>query len=462
MTSFVYAGARQKITIFVVINLLIAGYLGYALVAPASSIKTTLLPGTTTHGHYQIELDCNACHARDMSFIQDSCVRCHADELKLAGDTHPASKFNDPANAELLRVLDAQKCVTCHSEHVPEQTRPIGVTLPLDYCWHCHQDVADNRPSHRGMTFDSCATVGCHNYHDNSALYEKFLDSHHGESERLETRLVRTRDFSQRWRSQRPDRYPLLPEHADNPVRADNSNADVVERAVVDWADTGHAASGVNCSECHQSDSNDSSTWSDQVEMAACGNCHQAEVETFGQGRHGMRLAAGMSPMQPKFARLSMHSDAAHRELTCNACHPGHRFDTRYAAVQACLNCHADSHSSSYQGSGHAVLWQKELAGELPADSGVSCATCHLPRIESSDATLVTHHQNFNLRPIEKMIRSVCGNCHGLQFSLDSLADPELSLNCYSTAPSRTVESIDMAHRWFEAQSQKRSRRKQP
>ena len=54
----------------------------------------------------------------------------------------------------------------------------MGVTVPQDYCFHCHEDIAVDRPSHQGLAFNSCAIAGCHNYHDNSALYEKFLYKH--------------------------------------------------------------------------------------------------------------------------------------------------------------------------------------------------------------------------------------------------------------------------------------------
>ena len=36
-------------------------------------------------------------------------------------------------------------CVTCHREHRPGITRAMGVTMPDDYCFHCHQDIAKDR-----------------------------------------------------------------------------------------------------------------------------------------------------------------------------------------------------------------------------------------------------------------------------------------------------------------------------
>ena len=91
-----------------------ATYLGVAVTSDVSPGKRAMLPGETTHGHYQIELACNACHTEFMGVKQDACVSCHGAELKAEKDTHPASKFNDPTNAERLQQLDAQKSITCH------------------------------------------------------------------------------------------------------------------------------------------------------------------------------------------------------------------------------------------------------------------------------------------------------------------------------------------------------------
>jgi len=87
----------------------------------------------------------------------------------------PYRPFTNPRNAPLAEVLDARKCVTCHTEHQLEQTGPMGVSIAQDYCFHCHEDVGKNRPSHKDLGFETCATAGCHNYHDNRALYEDFL-----------------------------------------------------------------------------------------------------------------------------------------------------------------------------------------------------------------------------------------------------------------------------------------------
>jgi hypothetical protein len=174
-----------------------------------------------------------------------------------------------------------------------------------------------------------------------------------------------------------------------------------------------------------------------------------------------MRLAQGLSPMRPDWARLPMTDGSGHRELNCSSCHGAHRYETRHAASEACLSCHADSHSRAYKNSPHFRLWQAELSGEAPSGSGVSCATCHLPRevhaVNGVDHVRVQHNQNANLRPNEKMIRTVCLSCHGLEFSLDALADRGLIENNFANAPSRHVDSIDMALR-FRAETEAKKR----
>ena len=54
------------------------------------------------------------------------------------------------------------------------------------------------------------------------------------------------------------------------------------------------------------------------------------------------------------------------------------------------------------------------------------------------------HNQNDNLRPNEKMLRSVCMLCHGLGFSIDALADSKLIENNFSGKPGIHIESLDL------------------
>jgi hypothetical protein len=240
-----------------------------------------------------------------------------------------------------------------------------------------------------------------------------------------------------------------------------------------DWRETAHAAAGVNCTMCHGgSGSTTASTkgWSDHVAIKTCQHCHAGQFDTFVSGKHGMRLGAGMSPMSTAMARLPMHSHpdgqddvhggAAHAELTCNACHSGHRFDTKYAAAEACLRCHADDHSLAYASTAHAALWAAELDGSGDVNSGVSCATCHLPRLDTGVGVFVNHDQNASLRPNETMARDVCLNCHSLEYSLSVLADPQAKIECYRNPPRQRTPSVDMAHEWFEQQDAKRRARK--
>ncbi len=445
-----------------------------------ASVKTLLLPGQTTHGHYQIELACNACHTPLMGVKQDACLSCHQEQLNIAKDTHPAKKFNDPTNADRLKLLDAQKCITCHREHVPQRTDLMGLSLPTDYCYHCHQDVMSQRPSHKDFSFDSCATAGCHNYHDNRALYENFLWKHSDQPAMLERQQI-----AHRAQNHHP-RVPVKEHRAGqdtalvSPLTVADMNADKSidwsDAVLEDWASTAHAASQVNCSDCHVANSLASADdvsgvseasavtgkWSDRVDHQTCGKCHQRELAGFTAGKHGMRLALQISPMTPRLARQPMKSGRAHESLDCASCHSGHRFDTRLAAVEACLSCHNDRHSLAYQASTHYELWKRELAGEGQPGTGVSCATCHMPTLEDEDGNIfVQHDQNENLRPNEKMIRSVCNHCHGVAYSIDALADEDLVNHCFQGEPTTHIQSVDMVKAWFEGKKKKKKKRKQ-
>lgn len=427
----------------------VAAYLGYGLVGED---KQTFLPGQTSHGHYQIETACTACHATPFgggAVLQDACINCHGAELKAAHDSHPKSKFTDPRNADRVAVLDARLCVTCHVEHKPGLTHAMGVTLEDDFCFHCHADIADNRPSHRGFDFKTCATGGCHNFHDNTALYEDFLLKHLHEPALSSTPAVKTRNLGD-----------FIRTLADHPLQAlgreeQDAPADLrfEDRILHDWVDTVHAQAGVNCTDCHTVESPEGAPaqWIARPDHQSCARCHQAEDEGFLAGKHGMRLAQGLTPMTPGMARLPMKATAHERTLGCTSCHSAHRFDTRQAAVDSCLACHNDEHSLAYKGSPHHRLWLAELSGNGPPGSGVSCATCHLPRETHREAglerVLVQHNQNLNLRPNEKMIRGVCMDCHGLGFALDALADEALVKNNFNGQPAVHVQSLELAEK---------------
>lgn len=357
--------------------------------------KEVFLPGKTTHGHYQIELKCEACHKEDFTAaadFQDACVECHGQELERAEDSHPPSKFTDPRNAARVEKLDARYCVTCHAEHQPARTGTMGLSLPQDYCYHCHEDVAQERSTHEGLAFDSCASVGCHNFHDNKALYEDYL-VRHGREAMLLAEPLRASDTENVCPA--PERQKLK----------------------------------------------------DGVSIETCTPCHAAEAQSFTVGRHGMRVGQGLSPMTPKKARLPMDKAAEHRELTCSTCHEGEEGSSPLASeVEICEGCHVDEHTRAYRNSKHFEFLKLELEGKVAKGSGATCATCHMPRLKNEEGALwVNHNQNDNLRPNEKMIRSACGTCHGLPFSIDALADPELVMKNFTGRPSKHVESVDFA-----------------
>jgi formate-dependent nitrite reductase cytochrome c552 subunit len=251
-----------------------------------------------------------------------------------------------------------------------------------------------------------------------------------------------------------------------------------------DWLASTHAKSGVNCSGCHvvrkridsatrpddvtareRADSrrDDGPAWLKKPDHTVCAECHQSEVKGFLASRHGMRLERGLGSMSPAMARQPMKADARSKSLGCTSCHGAHSFDTRKAEVDACMSCHDDGHTRAYIGSPHHERWKKELAGQAPPGSGVTCATCHLPRVEHRQddvkRILVQHNQNDTLRPAEKMIRPVCMSCHGLGFSIDAIADATLALSNYRGRPKTHIRSIEMA---LEAESRaEESRRRE-
>lgn len=420
--------------VWLVTTLGIAAFLAFRMTGEDRSV---FMPGSMIDGHHQIALACDRCHTPFGGVTQEACLDCHEAELETARDSHPEDKFTDPRNAALLVRLDARRCVACHTEHRPEITGVMGVTLPGDFCHHCHADVARERPTHQGLSFDTCASSGCHNYHDNRALYEDFLVRHGGAAPETLPAAVPERSA---WISRKGfERVALTAADADGPA---SSGPELTSA----WAGSAHAAAGVSCSHCHR---NGGAPWVDHPARQVCRSCHELEYQGFVGGKHGMRWFVGFDSMSPAQARLPMKPDAFSTTLDCGTCHDAHAVDVRRAAVDACLSCHSDEHSEAYSRSPHFRLWQLETSGEGKPGSGVSCATCHLPRqrrrIARAERIVVEHNQNANLRPSEKMIREVCLACHSLAYSIDALADAELVRRNFSGSPSRHVPSIDMA-----------------
>jgi len=416
-----------------------------------SSDRSLFLSGALTNGHYQIGIKCEACHLTPFAGdegIQKACVQCHQQDLKLADDSHPKSKFTDPRNADRIKALDARYCATCHAEHAPERTHDMGVTMAQDFCVLCHQDIGKDRASHRGLKFDSCASSGCHNFHDNRGLYEDFLVQHAGEVDTLTYPLVPAKNNFL---------FRAVQDAVPAPLKAGAHNGPktlaVGSAVVMQWAASAHARGGVNCTDCHQQNKQGlpATGWTDHPNRDVCTRCHQQEADWFAQGRHGMRLAQQLPPMRPKLARQPMKPVSMDTELDCNACHQPHEVDTRKAAVESCLGCHDDEHSRAYKASPHYALWVREGEKIAAIDSGVSCATCHLPRENHPEAgrqrIRIQHNANFNLRPNEKMLRSVCLQCHGLAFSIDALADRKLVERNFKGQPQTHINSIDWAMR---------------
>ena len=451
-----------------------------AISAPAAvyfkkAEPTTFLPGRTSNGHHQIEKKCDACHTPFGGVAQNACVSCHADGLEAGEDSHTPGKFQDPRNAPQLGRLDAAHCVACHREHRPDETNRMSVSARPGFCAECHRDIGRERASHADLAFSTCTNTGCHNFHDNRAVYGDFLAKHRGEPELLPTPALPTRTTMLPSASAAGATLPAVegPAAANpdatarpGPTALVAANADVpsdipsdlgpghgpeeVTAAVAKWETSAHARAGVNCGGCHREEGRAGATWSWQPnQVTLCARCHGDEKRTFLGGKHGMRLAAGLPPMRPADARLPMQGtvarDAHERGLTCNRCHESHAPDLVTAAVERCESCHADNHTRAYRQSPHFALWQAELTGKGAPGTGVSCASCHLPRktdrLGDAPRVWVDHNQNANLRPVDKMARSVCMSCHGLQFSLTALADRAVVDGNFVSRPSQPART---------------------
>ena len=57
--------------LWIVIVVTLTAYFAYALLGGA---EEAVMPGESTHGHYQIELACSECHTKTMGVKQDNSI----------------------------------------------------------------------------------------------------------------------------------------------------------------------------------------------------------------------------------------------------------------------------------------------------------------------------------------------------------------------------------------------------
>ena len=433
---------NKNLILWLIIAGALGGRLGYIFFVGED--KTVILPGATTNGHYQIEQQCDACHTDEKkenvftsSGVPNSaCIQCHGQDLDDFSDSHPVRKFKNPENEVFLKHINALNCVECHKEHNLKITQPMGVTIPADNCAHCHvgTETLDNLETHKNLGFNTCEASGCHNYHDNVALSPGFLRKQYGKPDHLDEQVRQTSQLVARMLEDGfKARAPLTPAEADAPEdkMTDSAHIDA-------WAKSAHMRGGVNCMDCHQDESNEPGVaWIQNPTEKTCAQCHEPETNDFYKGKHGMRLAEGLSAMTPEMARIPMHTDVAHEALSCSSCHSSHQYDREFASYQACIQCHSDEHTQNYENSKHFKTWKSEVAGTGVKGSGVSCATCHMPTVKRGGQWIVNHNQNANLTPNEKMLKDTCLQCHGAEHAMSALADESLVIGNFHKKPEK-------------------------
>lgn len=213
------------------------------------------------------------------------------------------------------------------------------------------------------------------------------------------------------------------------------------------WQPSAHALNDVNCASCHQN--NESNEFVANPDYESCRSCHEQSVDTFLLGKHGIRLLEGESALTPKIAQIPMKQAAFDQQMNCNACHNVHAVNTMQAAVDSCLSCHNDTHSLNYENSKHAKAVFASQPLPRPGSATVTCATCHLPRVahKSSDGiqtAKVNHNNTYTLKPRNRMVGEVCMNCHGVEYSFNSIFDDDLVEANFDRPPTLQHQTFDL------------------
>jgi len=165
-------------------------------------------PGSMNTGHET--LSCNACHLDAKGSLRQrlqanvqyllgkrnnpvvlgnkgvgnsDCLACH----DRPEDRHPVYRFLEPRYAKVRKNIQAQFCITCHSEHTGKR-----VTQESGFCVNCHEELSLRKDPldipHvklvKEKRWSSC--LGCHDFHGNHIFKEKQrLSEAHTESEIL-------------------------------------------------------------------------------------------------------------------------------------------------------------------------------------------------------------------------------------------------------------------------------------
>lgn len=236
------------------------------------------------------------------------------------------------------------------------------------------------------------------------------------------------------------------------PAQANGIDQPKIDEATQLWQTSAHAFSEINCSSCHKS--SETKEFVAQPGIESCQTCHEQDVNTFLLGKHGIRLQEGDSPLTPAMARLPMRPESLDMQMTCNTCHDVHSVNTVQAAVDSCLSCHNDTHSLNYQNSRHAELFATDRSLPRPSAASVSCATCHLPRHEMGTGdnvfTVVNHNNTYTLLPRDRMVTEVCTNCHGVEYSYNSIFDDELVEANFDAPPTLALETFELVRAFEE------------
>lgn len=387
-----------------------------------SAKRVFFLPGQTSNSHHLIESSCNSCHQPFKSVPDNNCNNCH--EKDLAQDSHSEAKLL--ASKENKQLEFRKNCRDCHQEHTGK-LRPI--TSKKEFCYSCHKTTIVEKENHRNFTVSSCWSSGCHNYHNNSELTLEVIKKQLS---------VDPSDLAFQV-------LPLVREETSTELNPNFPlNLSVNQEIISQWKLSYHSQISVNCMNCHQEVNN---SFVKNPSQDICAKCHSFEFEAFRRSTHGIREKLKLTPLVQKQSKLAMKlKDDEHRKLSCFICHDVHTVNTRQASVESCLKCHNDEHSQKYLQSKHATLFAPEDK-QRPGSQAVSCATCHMPRIEimveNKNKVVVDHNNSFNLRPRDRMLK-VCLACHDFEFSFNSIFDDEMVKNNFIGVPTKKHQTMKM------------------
>ena len=203
---------------------------------------------------------------------------------------------------------------------------------------------------------------------------------------------------------------------------------------VVEFEQSRHAATGVNCLDCHKSQDGQKDmehrgfVIAERVTAKNCNQCHTTEYQQFLRSRHAAPAYAAILGDEPFTTEQVEFSEQFHKGAVKRPANALARLEGEAATVSGCISCHAVGKPNADGSIGNCTqCHSRHLASVELAREPQTCGQCHMgpdhSQIEiyneSKHGVLYNaqkKHMNLRARPKELTVYDMpvptCATCH--------------------------------------------------